>query len=105
VLMPWPYLKMCNSQYQHLIRGPRSPQHDRWRWGVRDPLLGAPLKCEAAKQAFLAPHRCFPAAQPRRESLPSSRSHSSACRLLSVMVAAAERRAECRHLIPKSACG
>jgi hypothetical protein len=46
------------------------------------------LKCEAAKQAFLTPHRCFPAAQPRCESLPSSRSRSSACRLLSeVMVA------------------
>jgi len=78
VLMPWPYLKMCNSQYQHLIRG--ADRHSTTDGaGAFVPVARSTLECEAAKQAFLAPHRCFPAAQPRCESLPSSRSRSSAC--------------------------
>ena len=79
VLMPWPYLKMCNSQCQYLIHGADRHSTTDGAAAFAARCSEHLSKCEAAKQAFLATHRWLPAARPRSESLPSSRSRSSAC--------------------------
>lgn len=74
------------------------PRRDRWRWGVRDPLLGAPPCVKLGNRPSRQHTAAFPQLNHGQSRCRRRGAAVAPARLLSkVMVAAAEQRATCEH--------